>query len=103
MLIREMLFNNGTRVHYGAKFGDAHGWKEKCVGDILDIGDGVPNEGRNLSKSPVRVTNEGIPLDSVWESFLLFLCRLAPSKRPRLGRKYIFNMDAHNALHYETS
>ena len=46
---------------------------------------------------------EGIPLDSVWESLLLFRCPLALGRRPRLGRKRIFKMDKHKAVHYETS
>ena len=55
------------------------------------------------TRKRLRTDMKEFPLDSVWEFLLFIRSLIAPNKRARLGRKYVFNMDAHNAVRYETS
>ena len=56
-----------------------------------------------VSFGSVGVTSEGTPLDSAWESLLLFPCPLVPSRSPRMNRICIFKMEEHQTVYYETS
>ena len=58
-----------------------------------------PTKGGTLGSHQSGSPMKGFPWTPYGNPFVQFVARFALSRKPRLGRKYLFNMDAHNAVH----